>query len=208
MSTFQPSKFSTPSASTPSARQNKSAKVEDIQGTEFLLHSDGSVVLVSTGKIWTSGDGDTYWGIIRNLANDVKSNAEVIASVMGQEVLDRAKGTSPKQLPAKQLPAQIGPGAADIPFYKQPWFWPVVLLGVASTAGVAYVYWPRGEEEEEEEEEEPEYIPPPPPAPSATTRRSRASIARAEVKAKKALPPPPPLQEVEEGVENEPVPAQ
>ncbi len=188
MPTFQPSKFSTVGGPTPGARQNASVKISDGQAW-FMVRGNGVIEVLddtwgNKGALFHPGD-PSYDEMIKVLIAARPDNRDKMEEVLGKEEV--AASASTPSLPVKKGAApptakELVEEASDkVPFYKQPWFWPVVILGVAGAAGAAYVYWPREGEEEE------------------------------EVKAVKALPPPPPAQEEAEAevevVKDEPVPA-
>jgi len=108
--------------------------LKDVQGTEFILHADGTIALLAnSSKEWTQDkDGKTYFEVVFNLADASEENRQMLTKVLGHVTMGVAKNVGSKQsyfspdpkdpdLPAKPprfppwvLPTVIGVGAAGL----------------------------------------------------------------------------------------------
>ena len=74
--------------------------LKDVQGTEFVLHADGTIALLSVpNREWTKEkDGNTYYKVVFNLADASAENKSMLAKVLGPVEMGVAKHEGKKQV--------------------------------------------------------------------------------------------------------------
>jgi hypothetical protein len=128
-----------------------SVKVQDVPGDFFIVHGNGTIEIVKTGKVYSTAT-DPGASMIKFLYDRAgnKAKIEAVLGVKASTALAAAQLPVPVSISAVQAAQQAeAAGVGDPPvsgggLTSKVWFWPVVILSVVAVGGGIALYMTKG----------------------------------------------------------------